>query len=283
MIRSKLHLLSALILISLSVNISVAQTPSSESVQSARPVNDILNKLQLKYGWAVNFEEPRYLYAGDREDVSEEVRARRGLAQPVHGYYAHRAVPLTLEISGIPNRQTPPERETLQRLVEAYNASQGHEYELREGGNRFSIVGIGAKDEYGRFQNQPPILDLHVDLEPKERDGNAVLIDLCKKLWAVAGVQVSYGRPSHALAQMKFAKGFSGSARDILTEVLNQSRLSCKSSWSLLYGPSDDSYGLSVVYYGSDQTDPCSPPASSQPPSPQSNPNKRVITRETKP
>lgn len=248
MIRSKCVTLAILPFLLLVAG-GMAQSQSSESVKSARPVEDLLDKLRSKYGWAVNFEEPRYLFAGDREDVSEEVRARRALPQAVHGYYAHRATELNVTLPEVRDGVVPPEHETLQRIVDAYNLAQGNEYEVRTDGGRYSIVGIAAKDQNGQFQQQLPILDMKVTLDPAERDGNVVLLDLCRKISERTGVRVSYGPgPSNAMAQLKFTNGFSGSARDIISQVLSQSAIAHQSAWVLLYGPSEDRYGLSIVY-----------------------------------
>lgn len=58
------------------VTAAVAQTTTSITVpgDDPRPISTVLRDLQEKYGLSVTYEDPRYQYSGDLQDVSERVR-----------------------------------------------------------------------------------------------------------------------------------------------------------------------------------------------------------------
>src|SRR5262245_54420252 len=50
------------------------QTVVKLSVDDPRPVAKALERLEDKYGWRITYEDPRYAYPGDIEDVTTKVR-----------------------------------------------------------------------------------------------------------------------------------------------------------------------------------------------------------------
>jgi hypothetical protein len=45
----------------------------SLSVKNPRPLAEAILMLEAQYGWIITYEDPRYAYAGDLEDVTEKV------------------------------------------------------------------------------------------------------------------------------------------------------------------------------------------------------------------
>src|SRR5271167_823085 len=62
---------------------SHAQKPEATSVVGPRPVRDVILQWEKQYGWVITYEDPRFEYAGDLEDVTAKVRKDLTPGEPI--------------------------------------------------------------------------------------------------------------------------------------------------------------------------------------------------------
>ena len=197
-----------------------------------RAVGAIVWDLRQRYGWRINYEDPRIRYRGDYVDVTvpsyqprtPEDRAldpRAGLLEVTF------AAPSE---EGAPDDPAP----VLEALVQAHAASGlPGRFEVRQLGDQYDIVGVAADDESGQTVSQDPVLDARISIPERERSLMDLVHEVCVQVSRATGVRIQEGTlPAGALRQGSMQQGFSDRpAREVLREAL--SRLRWPWAWSL--------------------------------------------------
>src|SRR5579864_5462187 len=125
---------------------SITETANSIHIaaNSPRPLTQVLDALRQKYGWNVDYEDPRYL---SKSDIVE----RTAPNSAAHLFPAGGALDVDVP-AGTPATAPPPEEKTLQLIVDAYNQSKNPgRFELRKNEDgSLAIVGVGEQNENGK-------------------------------------------------------------------------------------------------------------------------------------
>jgi hypothetical protein len=201
---------------------------------SPRPLEQMLDALQQKYGWAINYEDPQYI---SPMDILTSPGGDSSLKLPAGGTF-------TVEFSA-----TAPEEEKILRLVvDSYNQSKNPgRFELRHDpqGN-FRVVGTAARDEKGTISAQPVVLDLPLTLTTEERSIADTVNLICEGIAAQNKTPVAVGISPRALMNRTLAKvgGTKIPAHDLLAESLTATRHNLY--WRLLFDPDSKSYFLGI-------------------------------------
>jgi len=238
------------------VSVSVfAQTPPTDSSQyqkhatvtetkgvlhivanAPRPLDQVLEALEIKYGWVIGYEDPQYLLP---KDLVEGPSSAGSPAQrmPSGGSFS-------VEFPA----NAPDEEKTLHLIVDAYNHSRNPgQFEVRRGGeNIFYVVGTGERDEKGGIAQQSPPLDVQVTLASEDRSLMDTLDLLCQEITKQSHSDVVVAVSPRSLLMKTNAKivGNKIQARDLLLQVLTATHR--KLYWRALYDPASKGFLLNV-------------------------------------
>jgi hypothetical protein len=261
-----------LILASLVAGVAAAQqgTSSTEIVRSidvnnARPVLRAVETLRERYHLSITYEEPRYVFAQDLQDISYMHRGpvtggakltgpRRGA---IHFTYA--------EAGGSPCENI---KSLLRRLVTEYASQGGPVFDVRErttpDGLQWNVVASKARNENGTFVDQPDILGVPVFIPKARRSKADFLSEMLQQLRIETGYRVVLGTTETSTNAVELGAD-SAPARDVLVGLYGTSTV-----WDLNYDPEGEgAYVLSLL---PTPQPPRSPNPHSLPPTPQVQP-----------
>jgi hypothetical protein len=217
-----------------------------------RPLLRALDALQEKYGWVVDYEDPRHPADADGAGNADALPSRRHA-----GARNSRREALSVEFTvGPASDSFPDENTVLTTVVNAYNEGNAvMQFELRNGSDnqnggqqerRFDVLGIIVSDHQNETQNQRPILDAPITVTKRPRTAEQTLALICQQVSERSKIPVTVGA----------IDGTVGGSREVAiggVEVLARTLLSITLasmgdhlSWRLLYDSASKSYELSV-------------------------------------
>jgi hypothetical protein len=237
----------------------------SIDVDNARPVLRAVEALRERYCLPITYEEPRYVFAQDLEDISYIHRGptasgvkltapRRGV---IHFKYA--------EAGGSPREDI---TSLLRRLVTEYASQGGPVFDVRErttrNGPQWNVVASKARNENGTFVDQPDILGASVFIPKAQRSKAEFLAEMLQQLRTETGYRVVLGTTETSMNTMELGADNSP-ARDVLLGLYSTSMV-----WDLNYDAEEEgTYVLSLL---PTPQPPQSPNPYSLPPAPQVQP-----------
>jgi hypothetical protein len=211
----------------------VANTP--------RPLAQMLDALQKKYGWAVDYEDPQFL---SKMDVIEIKETGKGPATSNLSQKLPAGGPFTIEFPS----SAVSEEKILQLAVDSYNRSDNPgRFELRSAKQgAFFVVGIKARDTHDQIANQSAVFDELVTVANQQRNALDTVNLICQQIAAQRGIAVTLGVfPQRVLAAATVSVGGTKvAARDLLLQTLNLPRRSLY--WRLLFDPNSKGYFLDI-------------------------------------
>ena len=217
--------------------VSETATTIRVTANSPRPLAQVLDSLREKYGWAVSYEDPQFLSKLDLAEADDPRNHALKSHVPGGGLFS-------VEFpSGAAD-----EEKALQLIVDSYNRSGNPgRFELRKSETqKFSVVGVEARDRRGELSHQRPVFDLPITLATGRRTASETLHLICRKIAAQRGVAVAVGiSPRKVLDQTPVRVGGTNvSARDLLLQTLTATRSAFY--WRLLFDPNSNSYVLDI-------------------------------------
>lgn len=206
-----------------------------------RPLAQMLDALQKKYGWAVDYEDPQFLSKMDVIEVKETGKAATD-SNPSPELPA--GGPFTIEFPS----SAMSEEKILQLAVDSYNRSDNPgRFELRSAKQgAFFVVGIKARDAHAQIGNQSAVFDEPVTVVNQQRNALDTVNLICQQIAAQRGIAVTLGVfPQRVLAAATVSVGGTKvAARELLLEALNLPRHSLY--WRLLFDPNSKGYFLDI-------------------------------------
>jgi len=208
---------------------------------SPRPLAQTLDALQQKYGWVVDYEDPRFISKLDLVEVNDSGqlahKPNRVSRLPGGGAFS-----VEFPASGVE------EEKVLQLVVDSYNRSNNPgRFELRKSkSGAVVVVGTEARDARGQISRQRVLFDAPITLAPAQRTVSNTLKLICRVLSEHRGVAVSVGVSPRRLLDHTNAKvgGTNISARDLLLQALTATHRNF--SWQLFYDPNSKGYFLNL-------------------------------------
>jgi hypothetical protein len=221
---------------------SITQTEHTIHIvaNSPRPLAQIVDALHLKYGWVIDYEDPRY---SSQLDIVERPGVNgMHLSLPAGGAFSA-DVP-----AGDPTTEPPPEDKTLQAILDAYDQSKNPgRFGLRKNEDgSFALVGIGAADEKGKIAVQEAALDLAITIPTAQRSATATLNLILEKLAAQSHGHFTLGVTPRRLLDYTDVKvgGTKVQARMLLASALQATGHTMY--WHLLFDPGSKGYFLDI-------------------------------------
>jgi hypothetical protein len=205
---------------------------------SPRPLAQILDALQQKHGWVVDYEDPRFI---SKLDLMEDPESRASSSAPT---YLPGGGRFSVEFPA-----SAQEEETiLRRVVDAYNLSDNPgRFELRKGTQDILlVVGTQARDLQGRLSHQRPVFDVSITMAKQKRTASDTIKLICRKIAEQSRITVRVGvTPRNVLAHTEVTVGGSKiAARELLLQTLTLTRRGLY--WRLLFDPSTKVYFLDI-------------------------------------
>ena len=202
------------------------------SADSPRPLEQVLDALQRKYGWVVNYEDPQYVATADYVENTDTEHSR---------------IPAGRSFS-VEFPTGTAEDKVLRLIVDAYNKSgnPGH-FEMRQlADGSLDIVGTEAHDEKGKMSAQQVPLDISVTLPNEERPLTETVDQICEEVTKQLHFDFYLGISPRSFLLRTTAKigGTRKSAREFLTQSLMATHQ--RLYWRLLFDPNSKAYLLNL-------------------------------------
>jgi hypothetical protein len=266
--------LSLTLVLALSTRAWTAQPPSitTFSVDDPRPVAAAVQALVSRCRCAISYEDPRYTFAGDLDDVTTQVardldKFPRGNAPKVLVPRRHK---LTLTVPASNAISSGDVAKTLAELVRSQASSglDGH-FRVKQVGEMLHVVPTEVKDRNGNWSATSSILDVAISLPTQQRSWYSTLQAIAAAIGASAHVRVDVNSGIGAGIQSEkgpklYEVGANDErARDVLVRALTLFAADRGNmTWLLFYGnalsPIDDLYVLNLLPIPSESSSPAS-------------------------
>ncbi|MFN7947559.1 MAG: hypothetical protein U0Z53_19575 [Blastocatellia bacterium] len=222
------------------------------SVEDPRPVAKLIEMLEEEYGWVITYEDPRYVYANDIEDVT--LKVCRDLDKYKPGEAPKVLVPrggiLEFTYDVAPDTKLPTDPVVVvQRLLDAQAASShGSRFRLEKSGIALHVVPAAIKNKEGKLVPQGSVLDTVISLPAGERTILQKLESLCGAISRATSIPVELGTiPDNWFSRRQNRQGATNQkARDILVNTFATMDHGANLSWQLFYGPGTRRYILNI-------------------------------------
>lgn len=203
------------------------------NANSPRPLAQVLEALQLKFGWTVNYEDPEFTAAADLVDApkgSTLAKLPSGAAFSVY----------------FPAKSS--EEEALLHIVYFYNQSKNPgQFELRHTAEgTFYVVGNAARDDKGAMTKQQVWLDTPVTITADDRTVTDTVKLICDQLATQGAPAITLGVTPRKPMDHNNVKlgGTKLPARELLQQALRATHQNLY--WHLLYDPNSKGYFLDI-------------------------------------
>jgi hypothetical protein len=219
------------------------------AVESARPIATAVQALVDRFGVVITYEDPRYAYKGDLQDVTEQVR------KDLDRYPPGRAPRVIVPKGGklTVKARSADVAAILEQLIRVQSTTgQGGHFRVEHTGDAFHVVPTESRDRDGNWAVNRSILDIPISLPIQDRAYQEMIAVICKALSAAAhtriwigsgvggGLMSINGPPQYRLGANNEP------ARSVLMRALTAVAADRgKLTWVLFYG--DDSFALSIL------------------------------------
>lgn len=232
--------------------------PTSLQINDARPLKAVVDTLQRTLRIPVNYEDPRFEYSGDIQEVTDQVqnRAQRA-AHPNIRIFVPKGGPMVLDLTTV--SQTPGISDLLSLLMQAKAQHEAKAYpgrfSITQTGNTLTVRPIALLSANGTWKNVAPVMDTHISMPTQTRSASEALIAFANALTQAQGIKVGIGRvPFVAFENAQTTVGASDEpAEAVLGRIFDQisqqylaSAANVAYSYSLLYDPGLKYYLLHV-------------------------------------
>jgi hypothetical protein len=216
-------------------------------VSTPRPLASAIEELENRYGWVITYEDPRYVYACDFEDLTLAVRKDYDLTKRV---LVPRGGPFTFRYAVSPSADAPDGSALLERLLQEYHLT-GYPgvFRLIRTGSVFHIVPSESRNTLGQFEPHVSLLSANISITDRDRTAFAMLEAITAAMSRPGSARVGIGTvPVNLLMQVRVQGGARNErARTVLLRTLEATNQ--KLSWSLLCDPGPTPMCALNVYF----------------------------------
>jgi hypothetical protein len=218
------------------------------SVEDPRPVAAALLKMETKYGWAITYEDPRYVHEGE---IANEVEFRKYRSRPGEPKVAiPKGGSLSVDYDVAADSDLPSNPElVIQKILDANSAAgNAGRFRIERDGELLHVIPTVDRDRTGAFTPHESVLDAVINLPEEERSGPKKLQAISDAITKATSVRVVVGTfPTNVLFQYHDRRAAVGEkARDVLVHLLNSAKHGQDLSWRLLYDPEVNQYWLNI-------------------------------------
>jgi hypothetical protein len=235
----------------LGIQIANAQGTASLAVEDPRPVAKAVQILVSRYGYVITYEDPRYAYGDDVQDVTDQVR--KDLDKYPPGKAPRVLIPRGEKLAlNVPSTATSQDvRATLNSLVQMSRQTGGH-FRMLEAGSVFHVIPMQVRNVDGNWGATTSILDEAISMATQDRTEYELIKDICNAVSSAANVSVKIGLGIgqgglRIGPEPRYSFGAHNEvARDVLMRALAATS-EAKRTWLLLYDVSQKAYFLNLL------------------------------------
>jgi hypothetical protein len=225
------------------VTFSYSNGKVTVTTEYRRGVGMIVQGLQERYRWKVNYEDVPIVYRGDYDDLTSPNYVPKS---PDDRALDPRRGRLTITFAAPSEDGAPADPlEVLTQLTEA-SAAEGlpGRFQVRKAGDQYDVVGTQVADEAGVLRPVPPLLDTPVTLAKEDRTVADLIRAVADSLSASAGRRVARVLPLNVLGE-HIDQGFTETpAREVIRAAL--AKAGGDWVWILNYQISSRTYYLNI-------------------------------------
>lgn len=236
--------------------IAIGQITRTEiTADTGRPVAEAIQLLQSRHpGVVITYEDPRYSFANDLEDVTQQVR------RDLHLFPSGRApkviVPAgsPLQFDYVVSAETGDPldwKDSLDRIVATFQAGgYGGRFGVVQVADTYHVVPVEVRNANGEWVAQQSVLDAAITLNQKDVSGFELLSAITDDVIRLTGERVTIGTiPPNLFGNYRGSlEADNEPARRVLLRLLadvmegTTSRL----TWQIFYGPDVKYYALNI-------------------------------------
>lgn len=227
-----------------------SQQLSRIDVADGRPIAQVIDNFERLSGIPVHYEDARYEYAGDIEDVSAQVRKPEYRGAPTRLVL----VPKTRSLSttffvgsdGRLGNQADLERALAALMASSHTSGMPGSFRIDTYGQNLFFVPTDVRGVDGSTKPNPSVLATLVTVKVSKMNGLEALDVILKAISKASGQKVEIGQvPFGSLASTQFSTDSQGRpAADVLTELL--SKLQGRNAIRMFYGPDVKYYAFNM-------------------------------------
>ncbi len=198
---------------------------------SPRPLAQVLDALFQKYGWMVDYEDPRFT---SKMDLTESDGPSKQIV-PSGGSF-------TVEFPANMEKE-----KVLQLVTDSYNKSTNPgRFELRKVQDTFAVIGVQARNSQGQLSPQKPLFDAPITVKKQKQNISDTLKLICQTLSKRTGTAITIGvTPRNLLDRGQIEVGGAQlAARDLVLQSLTLP--DHQFYWRLVFDPGSKGYWLDI-------------------------------------
>lgn len=196
----------------------------SISIAGHRPMAAMLDKLEMEMGFAIHYEDPSYLFAGDLQDVAtDEIRLR--VNDPKFKILVPKLASFSL-LRLNPYVSPSSEYEKMSQIQQAIDGFKStglrHEFTLQRSGDAFLVGPSKSANESGALVPVSPLLGNRISIAFQEQSLHEAIGLILDAVSKISKVKVVLGDAKLYNVQRVTVKADNEPASDVLIRVLNQ-------------------------------------------------------------
>lgn len=243
------HLFFALI--ALGLQAANAQDNVAIVVDDPRPIAKAIQTLVSEYGYVITYEDPRYAYEGDLQNVTTQIR------RDANKYAPDKAPKVIGPLGGKLTLNIPPVTRSqdmvsaLNQLIQ-YKTKNGGHFRVQQTADVIHVIPTEVRDVNGNWSTNPSILDVPISMPLEKRTEYGTMNAICNAVSLAAHVNIRIGAgigqgvmPDGDTPQYPL-EASNESARSVLLRALASTN-NRRRTWMLLYDFGEKAYFLSIL------------------------------------
>jgi hypothetical protein len=218
-------------------------------VDDPRPLEAAVLSLIKRYPVAITYEDPRYEYSDDIEDITARVLKNPSASSARFLVPRGGVLQADIEISS-DSGQPVSIAATVQGIVNAKNViPRGGQFRVYQSEDAFHIVPAATRDSKGAWVEQRSILDTPITLSSAEMNGVELIDAILKQVSDGSGVKLGlsgFGFSNELMSHKARVVATGEPARDVLMRTLHS--IDSRFTWLLLYDPALHLYVFNLAF-----------------------------------
>jgi hypothetical protein len=229
---------------------SLRGSTATIEVNDPRPIAKAVQTLVSQYGYVITYEDPRYNYMGDLEDVTAKFtrwNKRPEMAPKI-------IVPAMGKITvSLPATSGLKDVASALGVLAQQRSEHGGHFRVQQSADVFHVIPTEARDPDGNWSANPSILDVPISLPAHDYSEHGMMQAICSAVGVLNHVEVHAGGGDVGLGirpagpeTLYHLEAKNESARTVLLRALSTSSTR-RRTWQLLYDYTVKAYYLNIL------------------------------------
>lgn len=269
--KFQIRTMALIALVAAAGSVCFAQTEGFRiSASSPRPLTDLIDQLNSRYGWSITYEDAPLVASDDLIDITSPTYVGPGRA------YTFFAKPISVQTSlpdpTVLSRQEEADglsvralqKETLEMVLTEYEQSGNHgSFKMVQNGRYIHVFPDRFRGEGGAYKPFESMLSTRVSIPNGNYRMDQLIWLVCDQVAQKRGLPIVHGTApvGMLMAITLHESAYNERARDVLVNAFEDSKAVRASHgaydvryfrWALLYDPSIRAYGLNIGWSSKD-------------------------------